>query len=161
MKKIRSRPGTLHLIPHPRAPAHANIIVSLARSRRSSVSRITRPSLLIPAVGRPSWQPPRSVPRRLVTRRASLLPGPADLASSAFRRVLPDLLARALAVPLSAASARPFIVENRPGASGNSPPAHATGSRRTIGVMISGGNLTIARLLNPKLSFDPHATLPR
>lgn len=68
----------------------------------------------------------------------------------------PDLLARALAEPLSRRLGQPVIVENRPGASGNLAAglvAHATDGH-TIGVMING-NLTIARLLNPRLSFDP------
>lgn len=68
----------------------------------------------------------------------------------------PDLLARAFAEPLSLRLGRPVIVENRPGASGNLAAglvARAT-DEHTIGVMING-NLTIARLLNPRLSFDP------
>ena len=68
----------------------------------------------------------------------------------------PDLTARALAEPLSKALGQPFIVDNRPGASGNIAAdlvAKAT-DEHTLGLMING-NLTIARLLNPKMPFDP------
>ncbi len=68
----------------------------------------------------------------------------------------PDLVARTLAEPLSRALGQPVIVENRPGAGGNIAAdlvAKATDGH-TIGVMING-NLTIAKLLNPKTPFDP------
>jgi tripartite-type tricarboxylate transporter receptor subunit TctC len=68
----------------------------------------------------------------------------------------PDLAARAIAEPLSKILRQPVTVENKPGASGNlvaDQVAKATDDH-TIGALING-NLTIARLLNPKLSFDP------
>lgn len=68
----------------------------------------------------------------------------------------PDLVARTLAEPLSKALGQPVIVENKPGAGGNiaaDQVAKATDGH-TIGVMING-NLTIARLLNPKTPYDP------
>ena len=68
----------------------------------------------------------------------------------------PDLVARTLAEPLSRALGQPVIVDNRPGAGGNIAAdlvAKATDGH-TIGVMING-NLTIAKLLNPKTPFDP------
>ena len=68
----------------------------------------------------------------------------------------PDLVARTLAEPLSRALGQPVIVENKPGAGGNiaaDQVAKATDSH-TIGVMING-NLTIAKLLNPKTPYDP------
>lgn len=68
----------------------------------------------------------------------------------------PDLVARTLAEPLSQALGQPVIVENKPGAGGNiaaDAVAKATDGH-TIGVMING-NLTIARLLNPKTPYDP------
>ncbi len=68
----------------------------------------------------------------------------------------PDLTARALADPLSRALGQPVIVDNRPGASGNIAAdmvAKAT-DEHTLGLMING-NLTIARLLNPKTPYDP------
>ena len=68
----------------------------------------------------------------------------------------PDLTARALAEPLSKALGQPVVVENRAGAGGNIAAdlvAKATDDH-TIGVMING-NLTIARLLNPRVPYDP------
>ena len=68
----------------------------------------------------------------------------------------PDLVARTLAEPLSQRLGQPVIVENRVGAGGNigaDAVARATDGH-TIGVMING-NLTIAKLINPKLPFDP------
>lgn len=68
----------------------------------------------------------------------------------------PDLTARALAEPLSKTLGQPVIVDNRPGASGNiatDQVAKATDGH-TLGLMING-NLTIARLLNPKTPYDP------
>ena len=72
----------------------------------------------------------------------------------------PDLTARALAEPLSKALGQPVIVDNKVGASGNiaaDAVAKATDGH-TLGLMING-NLTIAKLLNPKLPFDPQKDL--
>lgn len=68
----------------------------------------------------------------------------------------PDLTARTLAEPLSKALGQPVIVENKVGAGGNIAAdyvAKAT-DNHTIGLMING-NMTIAKLLNPKLNYDP------
>jgi len=68
----------------------------------------------------------------------------------------PDLAARAIAEPLSKILRQPVTVENKPGASGNLVAdlvAKATDDH-TIGALING-NLTIARLLNPAIPFDP------
>ena len=68
----------------------------------------------------------------------------------------PDLAARAIAEPLSKILRQPVIVENKPGASGNTVAdqvAKATDDH-TVGALING-NLTIAKLLNPALTFDP------
>ena len=68
----------------------------------------------------------------------------------------PDLSARLLAEPLSKALGQPVIVENKVGAGGNiaaDAVAKATDGH-TLGLMING-NMTIAGLLNPKLSYDP------
>ena len=68
----------------------------------------------------------------------------------------PDLTARAFAEPLSRALGQPVVVENKVGAAGNiAADAVAKASdNHTIGLMING-NMTIARLLNPKLPYDP------
>ena len=68
----------------------------------------------------------------------------------------PDLTARTLAEPLAKALGQPVIVENKVGAGGNIAAdfvAKATDDH-TLGLMING-NLTIAKLLNPKLNYDP------
>ena len=68
----------------------------------------------------------------------------------------PDLVARTLAEPLAKALGQPVVVENRPGAGGNiaADLVAKSSDQHTIGVMING-NLTIAKLLNPKTPFDP------
>lgn len=68
----------------------------------------------------------------------------------------PDLTARAFAEPLSKALGQPVLVDNKVGAAGNiaaDAVAKAT-DNHTIGWMING-NMTIAKLLNPKLPYDP------
>ena len=68
----------------------------------------------------------------------------------------PDLVARTLAEPLSQSLGQPVIVENKVGAGGNiaaDAVAKATDDH-TLGIMING-NLTIARLVNPKINYDP------
>ncbi|NCP54474.1 MAG: receptor [Comamonadaceae bacterium CG_4_9_14_0_8_um_filter_60_18] len=68
----------------------------------------------------------------------------------------PDLTARTLAEPLAKALGQPVIVENKVGAGGNIAAdlvAKATDDH-TLGLMING-NLTTAKLLNPKLPYDP------
>jgi tripartite-type tricarboxylate transporter receptor subunit TctC len=68
----------------------------------------------------------------------------------------PDLTARALAEPLAKALGQSVIVENKVGAGGNIAAdfvAKATDGH-TLGLMING-NMTIARILNPKVPYDP------
>ena len=68
----------------------------------------------------------------------------------------PDLTARALAEPLSRALGQAVVVDNKVGAGGNiaaDAVAKATDGH-TLGLMING-NMTIARILNPKVSYDP------
>ncbi len=68
----------------------------------------------------------------------------------------PDLVARTLAEPLAQALGQSVVVENRVGAGGNiaaSAVAHATDGH-TLGVMING-NMTIAKLIQPRLNYDP------
>ncbi len=88
-------------------------------------------------------------PREWPTRPVRLLVGfPAGSS--------PDLTARALAEPLTRVLEQPVLVENRPGAGGNLAAgllAKATDDH-TLAILING-NMTIARLLNPALGFDP------
>lgn len=68
----------------------------------------------------------------------------------------PDLTARALAEPLSKALGQPVLVDNKVGAGGNIAAdwvAKATDDH-TLGLMING-NMTIAKILNPKVPYDP------
>ena len=68
----------------------------------------------------------------------------------------PDIAARALADALAKTWGQPVVIDNKPGASGNvaaDAVAKATDDH-TLGVVING-NLTSARILNPKLPFDP------
>jgi tripartite-type tricarboxylate transporter receptor subunit TctC len=68
----------------------------------------------------------------------------------------PDLVARTIAEPLSKALGQPVIVDNKVGAGGNiaaDAVVKAT-DNHTIGFMING-NMTIAKMLNPAVPFDP------
>ena len=68
----------------------------------------------------------------------------------------PDMAARTLADPLAKALGQPVIIENRPGASGNIAADQVAKAHddHTLGVVING-NLTSAKLLSPKLPYDP------
>ena len=68
----------------------------------------------------------------------------------------PDLTARTLAEPLSKMLGQPVIVENKVGAGGNIAADYVAKAKdnHTIGLMING-NMTIAKLLNPKVPYDP------
>jgi tripartite-type tricarboxylate transporter receptor subunit TctC len=68
----------------------------------------------------------------------------------------PDIAARAIAEPLAKLWGQPVVVENRPGASGNvaADAVAKSSDDHTLGVVING-NLTTAKVLNPKLAFDP------
>ncbi len=68
----------------------------------------------------------------------------------------PDMAARTLAEPLAKALGQPVIVENKPGASGNiaADQVAKASDDHTLGVVING-NLTSAKLLFPKLPYDP------
>jgi tripartite-type tricarboxylate transporter receptor subunit TctC len=71
-----------------------------------------------------------------------------------------DLSARAIAEPLSKVLGQPVIVENKSGASGTiaaDQVAKAT-DLHTFGVM-NNSQLTIARLLNPMIAYDPAVDL--
>jgi tripartite-type tricarboxylate transporter receptor subunit TctC len=68
----------------------------------------------------------------------------------------PDLAARVLAEALARAFGVSVVVDNRPGAAGNIAADQIAKARddHTLGVVING-NLTSARLLNPRLPYDP------
>ena len=68
----------------------------------------------------------------------------------------PDIAARALADTLSKTWGQAVVVDNRPGASGNLAADAVAKSTddHTLGIVING-NLTSAKLLNPKLPYDP------
>ena len=68
----------------------------------------------------------------------------------------PDIAARALAETLAKTWGQPVVVENKPGASGNvaADLVAKSSDDHTLGVVING-NLTSAKLLNPKLPYDP------
>jgi tripartite-type tricarboxylate transporter receptor subunit TctC len=71
-----------------------------------------------------------------------------------------DLSARAISEPLSKVLGQPVIVENKSGASGTiaaDQVAKAT-DLHTFGVM-NNSQLTIAKLLNPAVSYDPNTDL--
>lgn len=70
----------------------------------------------------------------------------------------PDIAARVLSDSLGKVLGQPVIVENKAGASGNIAAQLIAQAKddHTLGVVING-NLTTAKLLNPKLGFDPAA----
>lgn len=71
-----------------------------------------------------------------------------------------DLFARLVGTELAQALGQPVIVENKVGAGGNigaDAVAKATDGH-TIGLFING-NMTIARLINPSVPYDPHKDL--
>lgn len=72
----------------------------------------------------------------------------------------PDLIARTIGEPLSQLAGQPIVVENKPGASGNiaADVVAKAHDEHTVGVMINA-NLTIAHILNPSITYDPHHDL--
>lgn len=68
----------------------------------------------------------------------------------------PDLVARTIAEPLSKELGQPVVVDNKVGAGGNiaADQLARANDDHTIGVMING-NMTIAKLLNPAVPYDP------
>lgn len=68
----------------------------------------------------------------------------------------PDLTARTFSEPLARALGQPVVVENKVGAGGNigADAVAKAQDGHTIGLFING-NLTIARLLNPQVPYDP------
>ncbi len=68
----------------------------------------------------------------------------------------PDLTARTFSEPLSQALGQPVVVDNKVGAGGNigADVVSKATDGHTIGLFING-NLTVAKLINPRLPYDP------
>lgn len=115
------------------------------------------------AVSRRVWLSALSAAALLCTAPAALAQSAQTWPSQTLKLVVgfpagtsPDLMARALAEPLSKALGQTVVVDNRPGAGGNigaAQVARATDGH-TIGLMVNG-NLTIAKVLNPATPYDP------
>lgn len=108
--------------------------------------RLSRRRLLsLPLIAAPSLGLAQSWPSKTLRLIVGFPPGSS-----------PDLTARLLAEPLGKALGQTVIVDNKVGAGGNIAAdlvAKATDGH-TLGLMING-NMTIARLLNPQLPYDP------
>ena len=72
----------------------------------------------------------------------------------------PDLTARTFSEPLSKVLGQPVIVENKVGAGGNIAADYVAKAKddHTIGLFING-NLTIAKLINPRVPYNPQKDL--
>lgn len=72
----------------------------------------------------------------------------------------PDLTARTFSEPLSKILGQPVIIENKVGAGGNIGADYVAKAKddHTIGLFING-NLTIAKLINPRVPYDPQKDL--
>jgi tripartite-type tricarboxylate transporter receptor subunit TctC len=120
------------------------------------------------ALALPAWaqaQPQGQTPARPAARRAGATPGtvavpwptqPLKILVGFPPGSTPDLAARSISEALARGLGQPVVVENRPGASGNivADLVAKSTDNHTIGVLING-NLTVAKMLNDKLPFDP------
>ena len=72
----------------------------------------------------------------------------------------PDLTARTFSEPLSKALGQPVVIENKVGAGGNIAADYVAKAKddHTIGLFING-NLTIAKLINSRVPYDPQKDL--
>ncbi len=113
-------------------------------------------SLAMPALAAAQSTPKKSAYKEAAPISASWPTRPVKLLVGFPGGSTPDMAARTLAEPLSRALGQPVIVENRPGASGNIAADLVAKSTddHTLGVVING-NLTSAKLLYPKLPYDP------
>ena len=125
-------------------------------TRRARALALLKKGLSLHEVARRLGCAPSSVMRwRDVVRRQGKkglkvrpTPGRPPKLAQEQRRALADVLSRSLG--------QPVVIENRPGAAGNIAADQVAKAvdDHTLGVVING-NLTSARLLNPKLPYDP------
>lgn len=115
----------------------------------------SRATLLIAACALPAWAGAQNDLKKTAT--AAPWPSkPVRILVGFPGGSTPDMAARTLAEPLVKALGQPVIVENKPGASGNiaADQVAKASDDHTLGVVING-NLTSAKLLFPKLPYDP------
>jgi tripartite-type tricarboxylate transporter receptor subunit TctC len=119
----------------------------------------TRPAASAPGGAARTAPPVTAAPRTPATARAPATPWPTKplkILVGFPGGSTPDVAARILADGLAKSLNQPVVVENRPGASGNIAADLVTKASddHTFGLVING-NLSSAKLLNPKLPFDP------
>ena len=128
-------------------------------SRPAFTGRVSRrASLLIALAAVSPWALAQSAGKAAATAPAPLAwpTKPLKIIVGFPAGTSPDLTARTFSEPLSKALGQPVIVDNKVGAGGNIG-ADAVAKARddhTIGLMING-NMTIAKLLNPAVPYDP------
>lgn len=127
----------------------------LMKNRMKTLAAFTRVALLMAFASLPVWSGAQNVSKQTATsaawptRTVRILVGFPGGST-------PDMSARTLADSLAKTLGQPVIIENKVGASGNiatDQVAKATDDH-TLGVVING-NLTSAKLLYPKLPYDP------
>ncbi|MDM7456755.1 MAG: tripartite tricarboxylate transporter substrate-binding protein [Tepidimonas sp.] len=106
-------------------------------------------ALAAAGVLQPSWAIPSASLPRWPVRPVRLLVGFPQGSS-------PDEIARSIVGPLSLALGQPVEVENRPGSGGHVAAAAVAKAEddHTVGLLPSG-HLTVARLMQPALAYDP------
>ena len=128
-------------------------------SRPAFTGRVSRrASLLIALAAASPWAVAQSAGKAAATAPAPLAwpTKPLKIIVGFPAGTSPDLTARTFSEPLSKALGQPVIVDNKVGAGGNIG-ADAVAKARddhTIGLMING-NMTIAKLINPAVPYDP------
>lgn len=130
----------MHLVTHPARMLSALLLATACTATWSQATPARKAPVAAPA---PAW------PTKPVRLLIGFPPGSVQ-----------DLSARAIAEPLAAALGQPVLVDNKSGASGTiaaDQVAKAT-DLHTFGVM-NNSQLTIAKLLNPKIAYDPAVDL--
>ena len=139
--------------------------MTLSKRQLLSLLASAPAALAWPARAQSPAQAAPSAPARPAARRAAAAAGtvavpwptqPLKILIGFPAGSTPDLAARAISDALSRNLGQPVVVENRPGASGNivADLVAKSTDNHTIGVLING-NLTVAKMLNDKLPFDP------